>query len=75
MAVDSSKKGILSSSSQCVLPDTLPTSLTLVEVQNKFCPITCVLLYKTNNLLVKGLRILQFMNNILGPEWKGEVCT
>jgi len=75
MAVDSSKKGILSSSSQCVLPDTLPTSLTLVEVQNKFCPITCVLLYKTNNLLVKGLRILQLMNNILGPEWKGEVCT
>lgn len=68
MAVDSSKKGILSSSSQCVLPDTLPTSLTLVEVQNKFCPITCVLLYKTNNLLVKGLRILQLMNNILGPE-------
>lgn len=75
MAVDSSKKGILSSSSQCVLPDTLPTSLTLIEVQNKFCPITCVLLYKTNNLLVKGLRILQLMNNILGPEWKGEVCT
>lgn len=68
MAVDSSKKGILSSSSQCVLLDTLPTSLTLVEVQNKFCPITCVLLYKTNNLLVKGLRILQLMNNILGPE-------
>lgn len=38
MAVDSSKKEIFSSNSQCVLPDTLPTSLTLVEVQNKFLP-------------------------------------
>ena len=72
MAVDSSKKGTLSSSSQCVLPDTLPTSLTLVEIQNKFCPITCVLLYKTNNLLVKGLRNLWLMNNILVPQSERE---
>lgn len=74
MSVDSPKKGIFSSSSQCVLPDTLPTSLTLVEVQNKFWPITCVPLYKTNNLLIKGLRILQLMNNILEPQSEREKC-